>query len=126
MKLRNKHLTFLAAALLLSATFILSSFIDPGPKKTSKKTVNISGTRFFFPLIEKWGEEFEKENPNIDIVVKFGIADKDIEARGTHITKRNPEKRKYTVVSRLALVTSIDKNIPAWGELQINGLSKSD
>jgi len=126
MKLGNKQLTFLTAVLLLSGTIILSSFIHPGPKKAPKKTVNISGTRFFFPLIEKWGEEFEKENPNIDIVVKFGIADKDIEATGTPITKENPDKGKYTVVSRFGLVPIINKKNPAWGELQIRGLSKSD
>jgi len=91
MKLENKQLTFLTAVLLLSGTIILSSFIDPGPKKAPKKTVNISGTRFFFPLIEKWGEEFEKENPNIDIVVKFGIADKDIESKQADYILENVE-----------------------------------
>ena len=124
---KNKSLKFLAVMLLLPAAFILSSFISPSAsKKAAKKTVNISGTRFFFPLIEKWAEEFEKENPGIDVVVKSGIADKDIEATGTPVSKENPEKGKYTVVSRFSLVPIINEKNPAWGELQRRGLSKTD
>jgi len=111
---------------IVSATILLSSFTHPGNPKKEKKTVNISGTRFFFPLIEKWAEEFEKENPDIDIVVQFGIPNKDIEATGTPVSKENPEKGKYTVVSRFSLVPIINEKNPAWSELQKRGLSKSD
>jgi phosphate transport system substrate-binding protein len=112
--------------MLLPATVIFSSFQHPATTKGAKRTVNISGTRFFFPLIERWAEEFEKEHKDIDIVVQFGIKDKDIEATGSPITKENPDKGQYTTVSRFALVPIINAKNPAWSELQKKGLSKND
>lgn len=121
---RSTILVRFVALMLLPAAIVFSSFISAG--KPGKKTVNISGTRFFFPLIEKWAEEFEKENPDIDIVVQFGIQQKDIEATGAPVSKQNPDKGNYTEVSRFALVPIINAKNPAWADLQKKGLSKED
>src|SRR5215213_11983049 len=122
----NKYAQLLGVTAIVSGTILLSSFTHAGNLKREKKTVNISGTRFFFPLIEKWADEFEKENPDIDIVVQFGIPNKDIEATGTPVTKENPEKGRYTVVSRFSLVPIVNEKNPAWSQLQKKGLSKAD
>lgn len=124
MKLRSYRLLTLAA--LLSGSVIISSFIEQQYQKKEKKVINITGTRFFYPLVEKWAEEFKKENPGVDIVVKFGLQNSDISMTGTPVDKENPEKGKYTVVSRFAIVPIINEKNPAWNELQKRGLSKND
>jgi phosphate transport system substrate-binding protein len=113
-------------AALLSGSVIISSFIEQQYQKKEKKVINITGTRFFYPLVEKWAEEFKKENPGVDIVVKFGLQNSDISMTGTPVDKENPEKGKYTVVSRFAIVPIINEKNPAWNELQKRGLSKND
>jgi phosphate transport system substrate-binding protein len=124
MKLRSgKSSKLFKTAVLLLATVVASSFIKQGHEK---KIINITGTRFFYPLVEKWAEEFKKENPDVDIVVRFGIQNADISMTGTPVDKENPDAGKYTVVSRFAVVPIINEQNPAWTELQKRGLSKTD
>ena len=56
---------FTASALLLGIVAV-SSFVK---KNYEKKVINITGTRFFYPLVEKWAEEYKKQNPDVEIVV---------------------------------------------------------
>jgi phosphate transport system substrate-binding protein len=123
----NLYSTFIATTLIVAGFFITKPQLVSGEaEQKEKKTVNISGTRFFFPLIEKWAKEFEKENPDVDVVVQSGIANKDIEATGTPLVKEAPEKGRYTTVSRFALVPIVNAKNPAWNELQRRGLSRAD
>src|SRR5689334_18400897 len=92
---------------LLSGLIIASSFIEQ--KHKEKKIINITGTRFFYPLVEKWAEEFKKENPDVEIIVKFGLQNSDISMTGTPLDKENPDKGKYTVVSKFAVVPIINE-----------------
>jgi phosphate transport system substrate-binding protein len=96
---------FAAAMLLLAAT--ISSFIKQN-HKNENKIITITGTRFFFPLVEKWAEEFKKENPGLDIVVKFGLENSDISMTGTPVDKEDPARGTYTVVSKFAIVPIIN------------------
>jgi len=121
MKLKSYKL--LAVAVLLSGATITSSFIL---KKKEAKVINITGTRFFYPLVEKWAAEFKKEHPDVDIVVKFGLQNSDISMTGTPVDKENPDKGKYTVVSKFAVVPIINEHNPAWTDLQKKGLSETD
>ena len=125
MKLTSYRL--LSAIVLISVATIISSFIEKqDPKKKEKKVINITGTRFFYPLVEKWGEEFKKEHPDVEIVVKFGLQNADISMTGTPVDKENPDKGKYSVVSKFAIVPIINEQNPAWNELQKSGLSEAD
>ena len=124
MKLRSgKYSKLFTTAVLLFGTAIASSFIN---KDHENKIINITGTRFFYPLVEKWAEEFKKENPDVDIIVRFGLQNADISMTGTPVDKENPDKGKYTVVSKFAVVPIINEQNPAWTELQKRGLSKTD
>jgi phosphate transport system substrate-binding protein len=124
MKLRSgKYSTFITTVALLFGTAIASSFIN---KVQEKKSITVTGTRFFYPLVEKWAEEFRKENPDVDIIVKFGLQNADISMTGTPVDKENPDKGKYTVVSKFAVVPIINGQNPAWTELQKRGLSEAD
>ena len=123
MKWKSYNLT---VAVLLSGATITSSFIEQQYQKRENKVINITGTRFFYPLVEKWAEEFKKEHPDVEIVVKFGLQNSDISMTGTPVDKGNPDKGKYTVVSKFAVVPIINEHNPAWTELQKKGLSETD
>jgi len=115
------------AGMLLAGVIITSSFIrQRDHKRTERKVINITGTRFFYPLVEKWAEEYKKENPDIDFKVEFGLQNSDISMTGTPVEKENPEKGKYSVVSKFAIVPIINERNPAWKILQQRGLSKAD
>jgi len=114
------------AALLLTGVVIASSFIKKESRNHEKKTITITGTRFFYPLVEKWAEEFKKENPDVDIIVKYGLQNADISMTGTPVDKENPDKGKYTVVSKFAIVPIVNEKNPAWTDLQKRGLAKAD
>ena len=45
---------------------------------------------------------------------------------GTPVEKENPDRGKYSVVSKFAIVPIINEKNPAWKVLQKRGLSKSD
>jgi len=121
-----KSYKLLTVAVLLSGATITSSFIEQQYQKRENKVINITGTRFFYPLVEKWAEEFKKEHPDVEIVVKFGLQNSDISMTGTPVDKENPDKGKYTVVSKFAVVPIINEHNPAWTELQKKGLSETD
>ena len=115
------------AVMLLAGVIITSSFIrQRDHKRTERKVINITGTRFFYPLVEKWAEEYKKENPDVDFKVEFGLKNSDISMTGTPVDKENPEKGKYSVVSKFAIVPIINERNPAWKILQQRGLSKAD
>lgn len=120
----SKYSKLFMASALLFGIVVASSFIKQ--KKAEKKVISITGTRFFFPLVEKWAEEFKKENPDIDIVVKYGIQNADISMTGSPIDKENSDKGKYVSVSKFAIVPIINEKNPAWNELKKRGLSKAD
>jgi phosphate transport system substrate-binding protein len=124
--LSNYSKLFTASALLLGIV-VASSFIKQGyQRKAEKKVINITGTRFFYPLVEKWAAEFKKENPDVDIVIKYGLQNADISMTGTPVEKENSDKGKYVAVSQFAIVAIINEKNPAWAELQKRGLSKAD
>ena len=107
------------AVLLLSAA-VASSFI----RKT--KTIQITGTRFFYPLVEKWAEEYRKQHPDVEVVVKFGLPNADISMTGTPVEKEDAAKGRYTVVSKFAVVPIVNAQNPAWTDLQKKGLATAD
>ena len=114
------------AVLLLSAVITVSSFIERRNSKREKKTITVTGTRFFYPLVEKWAQEFKKENPGVEVIVQFGLKNSDIAMTGSPVEKENPDKGKYAVVSKFAIVPIVNEKNPAWAELEKRGLSKAD
>lgn len=122
-RVSGKNAKLFAATALLSGVVVASSFTE---QKQEKKTINITGTRFFYPLVEKWAAEYKKENPEVDFVVKFGLQNADISMTGTPVDKENPAKGKYAVVSKFAVVPIVNEKNPAWAALQKRGLSKTD
>jgi len=113
--MKMKSYRLFSVVVLLSGATLISSFIKPGPqKKKEKKVINITGTRFFYPLVEKWASVYKKDHPDVEIVVKFGLQNADISMTGTPVDKENPEKGKYTVVSRFAIVPIVNEKNPKY------------
>lgn len=127
---KNKiRLPKMASVLSILFAVLVSSFGDKTPPNEDTKlsgTINITGTRFLFPIIEKWAEEFNKENPDVHINLEFGHKSPDINASAAPVTRKDPAKGEYTAVSRFALVPIINANNPAWDDLKEKGISKKD
>src|SRR5215207_8727467 len=97
MKFHSKtFIRFLYLATLSGVLFTSSSFTnDPVPKKDLKGTIHVSGTRFLFPLIQKWADEFKKENPGVDFVISQGLPSVDINATAAPVKTQDPAKGSY-------------------------------
>jgi len=133
--MKKSKLNFAGKQLLLTALiagiavmiFSFRPVKDSDPAKpVLKGTINISGTRFLFPLLEKWAAEFRKENPGVEILISQNVQGKDIDASAAPVKKIDSSKGKYTVVSRFALVPIANEKNPAIKTLQQKGISKED
>src|SRR5688572_27956785 len=127
----SKSVQVAATLFLLGSSLFFFSFTDTGKKKQSgtpalSGTINISGTRFLFPLVEKWAAEFKKANPGVNFVIGQGAGVKDIDASAAPVKHLDSAKGTYTVVSRFALVPITNSKNPALSELEIKGISKED
>jgi phosphate transport system substrate-binding protein len=76
--------------------------------------------------VEKWGEEYKKQHPDVEVVVRFGLRDADISMTGTPVEKEDISKGRYVVVSKFAVVPVINAQNPAWTDLQRRGLAAAD
>jgi len=123
-----RNIAYTVLSLSLSAGILSFNTADGGKKKNPplKGTINISGTRFLFPLVEKWAAAFKKENPGVDFVIQQGVENRDIDASAAPVKKIDSSKGNYTVVSRFALVPIANAKNPAINDLAVKGISKAD
>ncbi|MFA4868939.1 MAG: hypothetical protein WC623_12100 [Pedobacter sp.] len=128
MKLTTFNSVKTAFFALAAVAFISSTGFDKvnEDKKKLEGTINITGTRFLFPLIERWGAEFAKANPGVKFVVKQGVENPDINASAAPLKVKDPAKGNYTIVSRFAIVPIVNAENPAWSHLQKNGFKAKD
>lgn len=96
--------------------------------KKNQKYVVITGVRFAYPLVQKWIDEYNKENPDVQIIIesrgtsdpaKFDILieayDKDVEPLKT---------REYVYVARYAVLPVANANSEFAKEYAAKGLNK--
>jgi phosphate transport system substrate-binding protein len=132
MKNRNnffKSTKLFYAALGISAVLSTLSFMTNEKQNgdpSLKGAINISGTRFLYPLIEKWAVEFKRENPGVEFVIKSGVENRDIDASAAPVKKLDSSRGQYTVVSRFALVPITNEKNPAVQKLLQTGITKED
>ncbi|MEI6948400.1 hypothetical protein V9K67_14485 [Paraflavisolibacter sp. H34] len=116
-----------AAPALFSLLLLSASFTRPDPKPQLKGTITYSGTRFLYPLVEKWAEEFSKAHPGVHFTLSRGTGKvADIEASAAPVKVKDSARGQYTVVSRFVLVPVINEKNPQLASLQQKGLSKED
>ncbi|MBC8986986.1 hypothetical protein H9X96_14520 [Pedobacter sp. N36a] len=128
MKSITLNLRKIAFTTLAMASIVPSSASAKGPDEGKKLegTINITGTRFLFPLIEKWGAEFSKLHPGLKFVVKQGVANPDINASAAPLKEKDPAKGNYTIVSRFAIVPIVNIKNPGLEKLQKSGFKAKD
>lgn len=116
---------FLSMAIV--SFFSLNAFSKGGDDKEKLEgTINITGTRFLFPLIERWGAEFSKAHPGVKFVVKQGVENVDINASAAPLKEKDPAKGNYTTVSRFAIVPIVNIKNPGLEKLQKSGFKAKD
>jgi len=114
---------------LLFALFITTTaFAAENP--TAKESIVISGTKFTYPLIEKWIAEYAKINPNanIKLLAKTGLtqgADLNIIAHQPTNEELN-ENKEIIYTGRYALLPVTNPNNPILSATRKKGLNKRD
>jgi len=100
-----------------------------------KGNLSISGAFALYPLAVKWGEEFKKENPGVNLDISAGGAGKgmtdvlsgmvDIGMVSRDISQEEMEKGAFGIsVTIDAVVPTINSNNPLIGDINSKGLTK--
>jgi phosphate transport system substrate-binding protein len=114
--------------------------VTPGPTdaqtvKELEGTIRVSGAFALYPMMLKWGEEYQKLHPGVKFDIQAGGAGKgmtdalgglvDIGMVSRKITTAEEEKGAYWIsVTKDAVVPTVNKNNPAIAQLKANGLKR--
>jgi ABC-type phosphate transport system substrate-binding protein len=113
---------------VLFALFISSSVF--ASENAAKEPIVISGTKFTYPLIEKWIAEYEKVNPNanIQLAAKTNggqVADLNIIAHQPTQNELQPNQ-EIIYAGRYALLPVTNNNNPILAAVAKKGLNKKE
>jgi phosphate transport system substrate-binding protein len=102
MKLKS----ILRPLLFIAALLALSSFLEAAAQNTS--VVRITGVRFTYPLVEQWIEQYNKVNPDVQIIIESrGTQDPssyDILIEAYEQSEDVKKDREYAYVGRYAIL----------------------
>ncbi len=112
-------------------TALLSGCVD-SPKT---ETIRVSGAFALYPLMIKWGEEYQKLHPNVKFDIQAGGAGKgmtdtigglvDIGMVSRKIAVAEEEKGAYWIsVTKDAVVPTVNKNNPVLAQLKAKGIKR--
>ncbi|QLC49393.1 substrate-binding domain-containing protein [Methanolobus zinderi] len=98
-------------------------------------TIRISGAFALYPMMLKWGEEYQKLHPKVKFDISAGGAGKgmadtlgglvDIGMVSREITPEEEEKGAYWIaITKDAVVPTVNSNNPAVTQLKENGLKR--
>ncbi|WP_423129132.1 PstS family phosphate ABC transporter substrate-binding protein [Gaoshiqia sp. Z1-71] len=127
MKIKNLAL-FLAVVIIFSAC-------SSGKKK--EQTISLSGAFALYPLVIKWTEEYQKENPAVRFNVSAGGAGKgmadalsgtvDLGMFSREISQEEINKGVWWVaVTKDAVIPTINANSPVLEAIQKRGLTRDE
>ena len=105
----------------------LIGFLTIG-KEAFAQTIRISGTRFTYPLFQKWIDEYMKENPSIHFILNSKQPSDSVDiAIVSHILAPKDIKLGKTelVVSRYLQLPVVNSNRPDIAELQEKGFDNA-
>ena len=103
--------------------------------KEPEGTIRVSGAFALYPMMIKWGEEYEKLHPKVKFDISAGGAGKgmtdalgglvDIGMVSRKITTLEEEKGAYwEAVTKDAVVATVNRNNPVLAMLKTNGLKR--
>lgn len=130
---RNIARTCLVLILLLSALSGCAKTEDDSSGKL-KGIVSISGAFALYPMMQKWTEEFQKINPDVEFDISAGGAGKgmadalggavDIGMISREISAEEEAKGAYWVpVTKDAVFVMVNSKNPVYAELAAHGIS---
>lgn len=121
--MNTKNITKLIAILLLATTGVTA-------QNNAKETIKISGTKFTYPLIEKWIAEYAKVNPEVKIVIvpKSTAADAiDLNVIAqTPTAQEKKENQSVIFAGRYALLPVTNSKNPLFALERKKGLTKKE
>ncbi|MBU4221066.1 MAG: substrate-binding domain-containing protein [Euryarchaeota archaeon] len=99
------------------------------------ETIRVSGAFALYPMMLKWGEEYQKLHPNVKFDIQAGGAGKgltdtlgglvDIGMVSRKIAASEEEKGAYWIsVTKDAVVPTANKNNPVIAQLKANGIKR--
>jgi phosphate transport system substrate-binding protein len=103
--------------------------------KEPEGTIRVSGAFALYPMMLKWGEEYQKLYPKVKFDIQAGGAGKgmtdtlgglvDIGMVSRAITPAEEEKGAYWIsITKDAVVPTVNKNNPVLAQLKANGLKR--
>lgn len=103
--------------------------------KEPEGTIRVSGAFALYPMMLKWGEEYQKLHPKVNFDIQAGGAGKgmtdalgglvDIGMVSRKITTTEEEKGAYWIsITKDAVVPTVNKNNPVLAQLKANGLKR--
>ena len=103
-------------------TFMISAGIVQlaSASNDNKEVIIIESSRFAAPLAEKWANEYEKYNPNIEIIFTEGdqLSEVDLSlVSSTYIDSSDSNENKFTHTARFALLPVTNSENPFLNEL---------
>jgi len=104
-------------------------------KEDLKGTISISGSSAFYPLVQKWTEEFQKVYPNVRINISAssdskGITDAlsgkvNLGMLSRELKKEESDNNVWSItVAKNAIVPVVNLNNPVLQEIMLHGLKK--
>lgn len=127
--MKSRYLTlFLAIAIVFSAC-------SSGQKK--EQTISLSGAFALYPLVIKWSEEYQKENPGVRFNISAGGAGKgmadalsgtvDLGMFSREIVQEEIDKGVWWVsVTKDAVIPTINAKSPVLSAIQQRGLTRDE
>ena len=103
--------------------------------KEPEGTIRVSGAFALYPMMLKWGEEYQKLYPKVKFDIQAGGAGKgmtdtlgglvDIGMVSRAITPAEEEKKAYWIsITKDAVIPTVNKNNPVIAQLKTNGLKR--
>jgi len=136
--MKNKYLVTLSVLLVIAT--LLGSACNPstGPTQSQGElegTITISGAWALYPMMVRWGEEFQKLNPGVKFDISAGGAGKgmadalagavDIGMVSREIDPAEIEKGAFPVaVNKDAVFATVNEKNPVWEDLHKKGVTR--
>jgi len=128
----NFTLIFVSSLLFISCSPVVA---EPGNITAIQGTITVSGAWALYPMMIRWGEEFEQQHPGVQFDISAGGAGKgmadavsgavDIGMVSREIYPEEIDMGAFWVaVAKDAVFISINEDNPVWDDLHQKGISR--
>jgi phosphate transport system substrate-binding protein len=115
---------------LLNAALLLLASASLNAQNISQEKLVITGTKFTYPLLERWAKEFEALHPEVDVKVVSKLQPNetaDLKVIAYERKKEEiPQTEKSVVLGKYAILPVANSNNPALKTLSDKGLKEKE